>query len=401
MERLIFHIDVNSAFLSWTAVQQLREGASVDLRTVPAIIGGDISKRHGIVLAKSIPAKKYGIVTGEPVTDALKKCPDLIVAKPNRELYSHESHLFIDLVRSYCPVIEQVSVDECYMDYMPIRDQFPDPVTCATFIKDEVAERFGFTVNVGISDRKVLAKMASDFRKPNLVHTLYHHEIREKMWPLPVSDLYMCGKSSVEVLHNLGIQTIGDLAQTDPEILTSHLKKHGQLLYAFANGIDDSEVETERGEVKGVGNSTTLVNDARTNEEVQKVLRELCASVARRLRAKGKLASSVSVELRFHDFTENSHQMMLNAPTDQEKELYQASWKLVRDMWDGTAIRLIGVRTTKLSGVEEATQLSIFDLPSPKQRKLDEALKGLNAKYGEQTVRKGMVDNSGNSMYDR
>ncbi len=390
MERLIFHIDVNSAFLSWTALDQLHKGNPLDLRTVPAIIGGDISKRHGVVLAKSIPAKKYGIITGEPVTDAVKKCPEVLVAKPDHHLYREMSHKFIDLVRSYCPVIEQVSVDECYMDYLPIRAQYPDPVACAIRIKDDVYQRFGFTVNVGISDRKVLAKMASDFRKPNLVHTLYHDEIRQKMWQLPVSDLYMCGKSSVEVLHNLGITTIGELAQTDREILSSHLKKHGLLLWRFANGIDDSEVETEREEVKGVGNSTTLPQDARTNEEVQAVLHDLCRSVAGRLQKKGLLAGNLSVELKFHDFTTNSHQMMLSKHSNREQDLYEAAWKLTKELWDGTPIRLIGVRTTKLQDHQEVTQLSIFELPSPKQQKLDRALQGLQEKYGDAVVHKGM-----------
>ena len=199
-ESIIFHIDVNSAYLSWTALEKLQNGEETDLRLIPSIIGGDIAKRHGVVLAKSIPAKAYGITTGEPVINAFRKCPNLVTAAPDHAMYDRRSRQLMDYLRSICPDIEQVSVDECYMDYTPIMGNYASPVQAATFIKDTVYEKFGFTVNVGISDRKVLAKMASDFKKPNLVHTLYAREIREKLWPLPVSSLFMCGRSSVETL---------------------------------------------------------------------------------------------------------------------------------------------------------------------------------------------------------
>ncbi|MDE7260339.1 MAG: DNA polymerase IV, partial [Lachnospiraceae bacterium] len=210
MNKIIFHIDVNSAYLSWSALEKLHNGDSVDLRTIPSIIGGDMAKRHGVVLAKSIPAKSYGIVTGEPIVNAMRKCPGLTLEAPDHKLYDRRSRELMELLSGFCPDIEQVSVDECYMDYTPIRRQYPSPEAAAHLIKDRVEQELGFTVNVGISDRKVLAKMASDFRKPNLVHTLYSHEIQEKMWPLPVSSLFMCGHSSVESLRKLEILTIGD-----------------------------------------------------------------------------------------------------------------------------------------------------------------------------------------------
>ena len=230
MDRIIFHIDVNSAYLSWSALDKLERGSGVDLRTIPAIIGGDMAKRHGVVLAKSIPAKAYGITTGEPIVNAMRKCPSLLVEQPDHSLYNRRSAELMRLLSDICPDIEQVSVDECYMDYTPISRLFPSPETAAGYIRTQVYEKLGFTVNVGISDRKVLAKMASDFKKPNLTHTLYSYEIQEKMWPMPVSSLFMCGRSSVSVLRNLGIITIGDLAGTDIDILTSNLKSHGKLL---------------------------------------------------------------------------------------------------------------------------------------------------------------------------
>lgn len=267
---IIFHIDVNSAFLSWTALELLESGSETDLRLIPSIIGGDMSTRHGVVLAKSIPAKSYGIVTGEPVVNAFRKCPSLVSVPPSHDLYRRRSGQLMNYLKSICPDIEQVSIDECYMDYTPVASKYTSPEQAAAFIKDSVYEKFGFTVNIGISDRKVLAKMASDFKKPNLVHTLYCREIREKLWPLPVSGLFLCGRSSVEALRKLGILTIGDLAETDPAILQAHLKSHGIMLWNYANGRDDSVVFPEPAEVKGVGNSTTLTTDARTREEAAK-----------------------------------------------------------------------------------------------------------------------------------
>ena len=223
MEHIIFHIDVNSAYLSWSALSLLEKGSKTDLRQIPAIIGGDMEKRHGVVLAKSIPAKKYGIVTGEPIVNAMRKCPFLRLEAPDHHLYAEKSRQLMQLLSDICPEIEQVSVDECYMDYTPISHLYSSPYEAAIMIKDKVRDTFGFTVNIGISDRKILAKMASDFRKPDLVHTLYSYEIKEKMWPLPVSSLFMCGKSSVEVLRKLEIETIGQLAGTDKKILEAHL----------------------------------------------------------------------------------------------------------------------------------------------------------------------------------
>lgn len=291
MERIIFHIDVNSAYLSWSALEKLHNGSDVDLRTIPAIIGGDMAKRHGVVLAKSIPAKAYGVVTGEPIVNALRKCPGLTLEPPDHKLYSRRSRELMTLLSDFSPDLEQVSVDECYMDYTPIRRQYSSPEEAAHMIKDRVRQELGFTVNVGISDRKVLAKMASDFRKPDLVHTLYASEIRHKLWPLPVSSLFMCGHSSVETLRKLEILTIGDLACADRSVISAHLKSHGVLLWEYANGIDDSGVVVEQAEAKGIGNSTTLSQDAADRETAHRVLLSV--------RIRGRTAAQIRA-VRFH-----------------------------------------------------------------------------------------------------
>lgn len=391
-EQIIFHIDVNSAFLSWTALERLRAGDPVDLREIPSIIGGDTSTRHGIVLAKSIPAKAFGIRTAEPVVSAFRKCPHLVMASPDHGKYREYSHALMTYLSGICPDIEQVSIDECYMDYTPIAANYASPFAAATFIKDSVFEKFGFTVNVGISDRKVLAKMASDFRKPNLVHTLYSCEIRDKLWPLPVSDLFLCGHSSAETLRKLGIRTVGELARTDPAILESHLKSHGLLLWNYANGIDTSSVEPQQAKAKGVGNSTTLTEDVTTAEAAHMVLHKLAESVGRRLRKDHFVGYSVCTEIKYSDFVSVSHQTLLDSPTASDSLIARSACALFDELWNGSPVRLLGVRVTKLAEEDAPVQLSIFDYEAPKSekmKKLDAALDSIRSRYGKDSIKRG------------
>ncbi|MCM1048440.1 MAG: DNA polymerase IV [Clostridiales bacterium] len=405
MDRIIFHIDVNSAFLSWSALDKLQHGSDIDLRSVPAIIGGDMESRHGVVLAKSIPAKSYGISTGEPIVNALRKCPGLIIEKPNHKLYHQRSAELMKLLSDICPDIEQVSIDECYMDYTPIKRLFPSPEEAAAHIRTRVYETLGFTVNIGISDRKVLAKMASDFKKPNLTHTLYSYEIEEKIWQLPVSSLFMCGRSSVNTLRNLGIITIGDLAKSDVSILTSNLKSHGKLLWEYANGIDDSVVEAAQSEAKGIGNSTTLSHDVRERQEACNILLQLSESVAGRLRESGMNAEMVSVEIKYNNFKKVSHQTTLDTPTSGSDTIYRTACALFDELWDNTPIRLLGIRSSKLVSEEEPVQLNLFDMPtisSPdtqthrhisaqKEAMLEKSLDSIRKKYGSNAVVRGSL----------
>lgn len=391
---IIFHIDVNSAFLSWTAIEMLAAGETTDIREIPAIIGGDSSTRHGIVLAKSIPAKAYGIQTGEPVVNAFRKCPHLFMVPPNHQKYQEHSKALMAFLSDFCPDIEQVSIDECYMDYSPIAAYYTSPESAAASIKDAVCKRFGFTVNIGISDKKVLAKMASDFKKPNLVHTLYSYEIQDKLWPLPVSDLFTCGRSSAQTLQKLGIRTIGELARTELPILEAHLKSHGRTLWNFANGRDDSTVETIRTKAKGIGNSTTLAQDVTDRTTAHKVLLELCESVGKRLRASHNMAEAICTEIKYNTFKSVSHQMPLSGPTASTDILYRHACRLFDELWDGTPIRLLGVRTTKLVEEDAPIQLSLFDYQAPvseKQKKLDAALDNIRARYGKDAIKRGSL----------
>ncbi len=393
MEHLFFHIDVNSAFLSWSALSELQKGNPVDIRTIPSIVGGDSDRRHGIVLAKSIPAKKYGIETAETVASAFRKCPNLVMVPPDMHMYSAMSRELMVYLARISPEIEQVSVDECYMNATPLLKKYKNPVDAADMIRAGVRDTFGFTVNVGVSDRKVLAKMASDFQKPDRTHTLFASEIKEKMWPLPVSSLFFCGKSSVVALKKLEILTIGDLATADPAIIELHLKSHGRLLWQFANGIDDSVVVTESADAKGVGNSTTLPHDIDSMEEISKTLLYLADSVAGRLRKYGKKASMVNCEIRYADFHDVSHQMLLPRATDDAGELHAAALRLFTEIWDGSPVRLLGIRTSKLSERSAPVQMTIFDYTHPEEderkKKLNEALDSIRNKYGKDAVTRG------------
>ena len=398
MNQIIFHIDVNSAYLSWTAVEQLKNGATEDIREIPAIIGGNQESRHGIVLAKSVLAKKCGIVTGEPVAHALRKCPELKIYPPNHKMYDEYSARLMEFLSNYTPDIEQMSVDECYMDFTGIAHRYHSPVEAAFEIKDAVKEKFGFTVNIGISTNRLLAKMASDLEKPNKVHTLFVEEIPIKMWHLPVSELYMAGKSSVEVLHKLEIRTIGELAKADPELLELHLKSHGRTLWEFANGIDSNKVVRDHVEMKGIGNSTTLSKDVTTEEEAKKVFLALAETVGGRLRQEAQKARMISVEIKYHTFRSVSHQKQLTKATNSDQMIYEEACRLFRELWDGEPIRLLGIRTSKLVDDVEPEQMDIFELQNlinqdvsrkEKHKKLDSALDEIRRKFGEDAIKRG------------
>ena len=407
MTPIIFHIDVNSAYLSWTAVEQLKNGSAVDLREIPAIIGGDQKSRHGVVLAKSPAAKKYGIRTGEPVANAFRKCPNLVMYPPNHKMYREKSRLLMEYLRTFTKEIEQVSVDECYMDFTSIADRWNSPVDGALEIKDGIKGRFGFTVNIGISTNKLLAKMASDFQKPDRIHTLFPEEIKAKMWPLPIGELYMAGRSSVETLKKLEINTIGDLAQADPELIVLHLKSHGKMLWEFANGRGRDVVQAEPEEAKGIGNSTTLRADAETEEEVYSVFEGLAQSVGRRLKKAGKKAGMVSVEIKYYDFRTVSHQMQIEKPSNDPKVLRETAYNLFLEVWSGEPVRLLGIRTSKLADESEPEQLSIFDLELPKEpdekhKRLKKAVDELNARFGPGAVVKAsLMKKAGDSTDER
>lgn len=396
MSKIIFHIDVNSAYLSWEAAYRLQKGEELDLRTIPSAVGGDPKKRNGIILAKSIPAKKYDIKTGESLYEAYKKCPDLYVVPPSYHLYIKSSNAMIDIVKEYSPMIQRYSVDECFLDYTNMESLLGDPIKTAHIIKERIKNELGFTVSIGISNNKLLAKMGSDLKKPDAVTTLFSEEISSKMWPLPIEDLFMVGRATAPKLHKLGIQTIGDLANFDLKLLKYKLKSHGELIWNYANGIENSEVrKSNHLEIKGIGNSTTTSYDVETSEEAYMILLSLCETIGMRLRDSDYCARLVSVGIKTSDFGYYSHQHKFDTPTDSTKQIYEYTKKLFDESWKGEQIRHLGVRVSEFCH-NDMIQLSIFDSNNTdKQRALDEVIDKIRMKYGSKSVIRCCFLNSG------
>lgn len=392
LERIILHVDVNNAFLSWTAVDRLKRGETVDIRTIPAIIGGDEKQRKGVVLAKSPIAKKFGIQTGEPIYFARKKCPNLQMFQSNFKVYYEYSNKLYNLLCEYTDKIERFSIDECFMDmtgYLGKRT----PYEIAVEINKRVKESFGFTVNIGIANNKLLAKMASDFEKPDKIHTLYQNEMEKKMWTLPVSELFMVGKRSLPKLERMRIKTIGDLAKKDEMELIKLFGKYGKMIWEYANGIDDSKVEYEEMDPKCIGNSITLPYDFSDIQKLKEVLLSITEQTTYRLRKHNMYASVVNVQLKNSDFKVSSHQRKLMTATNSTKIIYEEAKKLLEELYKGESIRLIGIRVDGLSHKDEI-QLSIFDTKAnEKQEKLDAVIDKIKDKYGYNTItRAGKID---------
>lgn len=388
-KKTYFHIDVNSAFLSWEAVERLKcsEGKAVDIRNIPSAIGGDVAKRHGVILAKSIPAKKYGIVTGESISEALKKCPDLLIVPPNYQLYSKYSEAFIHILEDYSPNIEQFSVDEAFIDVTGTRRLFGEPMDLAHTIKKRIREELGFTVNIGISDVKLLAKMASDFKKPDLVHTLYFDEIEYKMWPLPVENLFYVGKSTKDKLYSMGIKTIGELAKTEKNILSANLKSHGELIWNIANGKDILNLHCKTDKNKGYGNSTTVAVDITDTESAKLVLLSLCENVAARLREDKVRGELVTVNIKDNNFQSCSHQKQMDYSTNSTMDIFEQAYEIFKEMWDGEPVRLLGVTVGKIFDSDVAVQLSLFDDDRHKKREAcDSAIDMIRQKFGKDAI---------------
>ena len=360
--RVIFHIDVNSAFLSWTAVKLMQEGQE-DIRLVPSVVAGDPSDRRSIVTAASMPAKKIGIKTAEPVSMALRKYPNLVIVKGDWEWYGRCSQGFIDICRSYSPVLQQFSIDECFID-MTMRNWGEDPLDVAVRLKNEIHEKLGCTVNVGIGSNKLLAKMASDFEKPDKVHTLWSEEVPEKMWPLNVRDLLWVGRKTEEKLLAYGIHTIGELAKISISSLTRLVgKKFAEQLHENSNGIDSSPVETETAEAKSISAERTFPNDIGTEKDIDKALFNVACIVAHRLRRAGMNASCVSVSIKYRDFTTAQKQRRMSHPTDITAVILNEARRLVSDIWKvGFPIRQIGLGVSILTH-EAGVQMSLFEDP--------------------------------------
>ena len=387
-ERIIFHIDVNNAFLSWTAVQLLEEGDNIDIRTIPAIIAGDESKRHGIVLAKSPIAKKYGIVTAETIYQAKMKCPNLKIFSPNHEIYQRKSKQLMNYLKTFTPIMEQFSIDECFLDMTGTKYLYTNHLELAYKIKDEIKEKFGFTVNVGIGNNKLCAKMASDFEKPDKVHTLLKSEIKEKLWPLPVNDLFMCGKKTSIELNKMNIYTIKDLAEYDFQKLEKKFKSQAKYLKQAAWGIDESKVEERKDKRQSISTTRTLPHDEENKEKLKEVLFVQTEDVCRQLREQNLYASTIAIIYKDKYFKSTTVQEQLENATDNTKEILKKINSLFEKSYNNMPVRLIGVRLANLTKFKN-TQVSIFDTEidnDSKEESIQKTVDKINKKFGSSLI---------------
>lgn len=397
MDRIILHVDVNNAFLSWTAIWMLKNGHDKDIRERYAIIGGDETERRGIVLAKSNPCKKKGVVTAEPIYSARRKCPYLEVYPPNFKVYRFFSDKMFEYLSQYTDIIERYSVDECFLDYTGSVSLFGDPVKVAYKIKDDIYRMFGFTVNVGVGNNKLLAKMASDFEKPNKVHTLFSNEVEEKMWGLPACELFMIGKASSKKLTDMGIKTIGDLAKVPEEELTKRFKSMGKLMHEYANGIDNSPVYYEREAAKSISASTVLAYNYKDENKIREVIRELSMDVGKKLRDSKMYADTIGIWVKYSYFDKISKQEKLDFSISTDEEIYGNAVRIFDRLWNREdGIRSICVFTSGLS-VTRKKQLSLFDMDedgsdnhnSEADEKLQNVIDEMRNKYGNGIIKYG------------
>jgi DNA polymerase-4 len=386
MERIIFHIDVNNAFLSWSAVYLLNNGSKIDIRKIPSIIGGDESKRHGIVLAKSPVAKKMGIVTAETLYSARKKCPNLAIYEPNFTWYYKESNLLYDYLCQYTPTIERFSIDECFLDMTGTNLLYKDYLSLAYNIKDDIKEKFGFTVNIGIANNMLCAKMASDFEKPDKVHTLFMNEIKEKMWPLPINDLFMVGKATTAELLKLNIKTIGALANTNMTILKRYFKNQALFLHNYANGIDTAKVTPRSSKSESISTTQTLPYDYTDAAKLKEILFLQAEEIGRSLRLQKQYAETLAIIYKNNLFENYTRQAKFAKVTNTTKNIYDLAVTLLDSTWKGDPIRLIGLRVSNFKNSRDS-QISIFDKVENKDDDtFQELLDTINNKFGNNSV---------------
>lgn len=389
MDRIVLHIDVNSAFLSWSAIKLLKEGYKKDIRNEVSVIAGDPSKRHGVIVAASIPAKKVGIKPPTNLSDARKIYKDLIVVKPDMNFYKYASNKLMTFLKKIFPIVEQYSIDECFIDYTSVKKLYGDEVEFAYKLKNEILRRFKFTVNIGIGNSKLSAKMASDFEKPNKVHTLYDYEFKEKVHNKDISELFMAGKASCNKLRSLGINTIGELANYDELTLVKHLKKQGKLLYEYANGIDNSDFNIESyDERKSIGFSKTLASDTENKATIYNTLKQFSEDISKKLKEKNIYANTITVTIRNNDFKTVNHQEKTENSVNSLEDIYEYSKKLFNKLWDNEPIRLIGLSVSNFTEYNNY-QLSIFDKRIEEKKEIDEIIDRINKELGNNTIFKG------------
>ena len=386
MKRIIFHIDQNCYFASVEMISR------PELRNVPMAVAGDAKARHGIILAKNEPAKKYGIKTAEAIWQAQAKCPDLVLVDAHHEKYEFYSKKLREMYSEYTDKVEPFGLDECWLDMTGIVSDYDEAEELALEIRNRVKDEFKLTCSVGISFNKVFAKLGSDYKKPDATTVFTDQNWQEKIWPLPVSDLLFVGKHTADKLAKINVKTIGDLAKTDVEFINRYLGKNGVGLWEYANGLDDAPVAESgyKRTPKSIGNSTTTAEDMTSDRQIERTLHMLSESVAMRLRKHGLKGTVVQITVRDRDLGIYEKQGILYRATDDAKDIYQAARDLFKNSYDwDKGVRSIGVRCNKLVRSDSGEQLSLFAEAQKSERdeRLNKAIDDINRRYGTGVIR--------------
>ncbi|MBQ2085962.1 MAG: DNA polymerase IV [Oscillospiraceae bacterium] len=390
-KRTILHCDCNSYFASVEAM------LDPSLKGLPLAVAGDPQSRHGVVVAASMEAKKYGVRTTDTVYAAKKKCPELVVVMPHHSKYSEVSEMINRIYLEYTDLVEPFSVDESFLDLTgspALRNRTGKEI--ADELRRRVKLEIGVTISVGVSFNKCFAKLASDMKKPDATTVIMPEDVENTVWPLPVSDLLFVGKSTAASLGRIGIVTIGDIARSGKDKMSELLGKHGAGLWDYASGNDTEPVRSyyDEREVKSVGNSFTFSRDLITPEDIRAGINMLAASVSGRLRRKGVLAGSVQVSIKDPDLKTIQRQRTLDVPTHLQREIAEIAFELVETNRNGSAVRLLGISCSELVPESEAvTQMSLFEgtgsTDRQRQEKLEDAVASIKKRMGKDSITLG------------
>ncbi|QOS78152.1 DNA polymerase IV [Paenibacillus sp. JNUCC31] len=381
--RVILHVDMNAFYCS------VHEAEEPELyRGKATAVAGSSEVRKGVIVTCSYTARSRGISTGMVVHQALKKCPELIVIRPDFHLYRKYSREFMKIAYSYTPLLEATSIDECYLDITGSR-QFGTPLEIAESIQNRIRDELGLPCSIGIAPNKLLAKMASDLKKPNGISILRMRDVPEILWKRPCNEMFGIGKKTAEKLKKLGIETIGQLAKSDERMLTDVFGINGSWLKNSANGINHSEVQAEREANKSIGHTTTLPADISEMHDVHRVLLNISDQVARRLRKHEMLSQGIQITIRTPDMKTITRSRMLEVPTEDASIIYREACALFAKHWGGgKPVRMLGVTLQTLIPREEsAVQLDLFEYEQkPKKENLIRIMDQLRDKFGENAV---------------
>ena len=393
-DRVILHCDMNSFFASVELLDH------PELKDRPVAVCGDPERRHGIILAKNDHAKKFGVVTAETIWQAMKKCPNLYLLPPHYEKYDHYFKVINKIYGEYTDQVEPFSIDESWLDVTASQKLFGSGVKIADEIRSRVKKEFGLTLSAGVSFNKFFAKMGSEYKKPDATTVISRDNYKEILWPLPINEMFMVGFASADKLKSIGINTIGDLAVADDGLLLSLIGKQGPLLKAYANGLDESPVETSdaKRKIKSVGNGVTFKRNLENENDILTALTGLSDTVASRLRSYGLKAHGVKVDIRDPEFSDISRQKQFSSPTDLAMDLKEGALDLIHSSWTkGKPIRLITLTAINLTDHDSDTQLSFFDLENKekesqeKNQSIEKAMDSIREKFGDSSIAFGQI----------